>query len=263
MTTSYLNKVDSKTSVIGGNSITVAVGPDGVNYWAPKIVNVALSGVGLQRMNCTIYHGSTGDVGTDAYVDNTSAGQNDASGVISSQVVQPGEKITAVWTFPSPAQVFTQQITGIIRVYGETSDTPPTIGLAPELMGPHFSGKAASPVDRPRYLQAINFLNPGINQESIILPSVTSPQNYVAFDMEWTWSSTAPGSFGYFSIVGPVPGGGYESTLHDDPRSAGPRNMDFGGILIGNHLVYHQVGGDAAGTVACVGAIAYDIDFGI
>lgn len=145
MRTDYLN-VTQAVQLDSTGAGTIQLRPDTGQFWTPKLIRVSTGSQSPPFTYCAIYHGAItpNTIGPSSYVDDTYTANNDASSIIAGTVVQWGESIIARFTGGSPND------TAILTIYGETSDTPPSEGIAiPDVPGTHFSGRLAVATDIP------------------------------------------------------------------------------------------------------------------
>lgn len=128
------------------SSQTVAtIGPDAGQYWYPTMIVVSsVAGSGNTAATasgkpfCTVYVGGPGVYDLTSYLDDTQIGVNDTTTICSGMMVQPGQKISAIWQMlgsPPPNQ------TTVMHIYGYVSNVPLSANVfLPGIPGARFAG---------------------------------------------------------------------------------------------------------------------------
>lgn len=139
---SYTLLKDVATATVDANgNATVVNRPEVGEYWAPLLVSVSTTSALSPVAHATVYHGSPGvPVNQNQYIDDTFLGSGDTSSVISGTSIQYGEAVITTFVGGRVGD------TATVVVYGQTSDFPSNISLAPQVPGTRFAGHPSTEI---------------------------------------------------------------------------------------------------------------------
>lgn len=270
MTIRYMHVSDSAAFDNSGNS-KVVLQPPGGQIWVPKLLRVGLVGTPFNIatvpyaaiLMASIYHGTSGDVNVDAFVDRTGRGTSDVTGLLNGSLIQPGEVITGIWN-TQDRQHFWQAGQAYLDLVGLTVDTmeEATGILTISQPGEPFSAQISNPMKLPdtgQYTQFSTFNNPGPNGVVNIFNVNDPTLSLYIYDVEIMADATVANASGVLQS-GNVAFGQMDF-MYYNPLSASadiPLIHNFRGLqMLPTGISFAQVGSAAANSVVYRVLITY------
>lgn len=162
-------------------------------FWMPRLIRVGLTLTTASPSNpnpappqlaCQLYHGGVGDVTADAFVDSTSNGAGDVTGLLNGTLIQPGEIVTAVWNPLDTGGSISNPGIAYLEIIGVSTDTitEATAQLANTSPGSPFRSALESASNLPPAAHngiSQTFSNPGQNNSVNIFIADPAAKTYL------------------------------------------------------------------------------------